>query len=152
MRKIAALAAVLGLAASPAPAAHSREAIAQLWAPAADRAAAETVTRCVYLRGEQAESGGWLGWVEPLAEEEGDGAHAFTLVDPEMGLGPAPTDFDVAFFADLGACPGAAPEPLARLDGPANEEGTIPGGARFALVTQSDDVLVPFVLTIGTPA
>lgn len=95
-----------------------------------------------------------FGFVIDLLPEEGDGLHTFELVDGNMsavdGLITEPANFDVAFYADLGSCGDAAnPPPSVRFQAPLTDQGTVPDGARYAVVTMSGKVLAGFDLFIA---
>lgn len=99
------------------------------------------------------EDHGAFGSVIELLPGEGDGAHMFSLLDAEMGFTPPPADFDITFYTDIGSCDPAsfrmpAPSDPPVFDGPYNEQGMIPLGMRYAVVTTKDGIEVPFELRI----
>ena len=101
----------------------------------------EAALRCGYLADARLGAGP-LGHVAVLLDDEGDGTHRFALVDGQMGFFDGiieRADYDVAFYADLGSCGVGDPPVLARFDGPWNEEGAIPQGARYALITLGNE-------------
>lgn len=104
----------------------------------------------------------YIGRVVSIRAEEADGRHRFRLLDGDMGpwdsdggivFGPD-TDFDVAFYATPGPCDGTLPpareEPV-RFDGPFNEEGIIPAGSRFAVVTLANNPFSAFIFEVHGP-
>lgn len=95
--------------------------------------------RCAWLSA-GASSQGVLGWIVTLSDE--DELHTFSLSGPR--------DPDVTFYSHLGACDGMNDAvPLRIFSGPASEAGSIPLGARYAVITVSvSSVTIPFVFSI----
>lgn len=113
------------------------------------------LARCAHLNDLPKDSvGGSLGGVVvELLPGEDDGAHAFVLTDAQMGITPPPTNFDVTFVSSLGACGSGGVSPVEPAEPPVfarpgDESVIIPVGMRFAIVTATDGVDVPFELII----
>jgi len=109
-------------------AAHTRQIEGTILLPAAKAAPAlqpvDRPARCAWLA-TGPRSQGVLGWVVELTAE--DTGHTFSLSDA--------LDPDVSFYADLGTCDGSDPISLQTFSGLSWEAGTIPTGARYAVIT-----------------
>lgn len=153
-RTVAALALAALTAGMPAGAVPPRRAGGSVSVPTGNLPgeAPFAIARCeAVTRGHQSAG---LGFVVDLLPEEGDGTHTFELVDGNMsavdGLITEPANFDVAFYDDLGSCGDAAtPPPSVRFQAPLTDRGTIPAGARFAVVTMTGKVHAGFDMFIS---
>lgn len=155
MRRIVAGVLLLALTAIvPARAIPPRRASGSVTIPTGDMPGEMpfALARCEALTNGHSSAG--FGFVIDLLPEEGDGRHTFELVDGNMsavdGLITEPANFDVAFYADLGSCGDAAnPPPSARFQAPLTDRGTVPGGARYAVVTMSGKAHAGFEMFIA---
>lgn len=119
-----------------------------------------TAERCIFTVAGNASSVDFIGRVLPIREDEAGGHHRFRLLDGDMGpwdsgqgpvFGPD-TDFDVTFFTSLGPCDGSAQShDIGRFAGPFNEEGIIPAGSRYAVVTLANNPLSAFIFEVHAP-
>lgn len=118
-----------------------------------------TAERCIYSTVGNESSVDFIGRVIPILQEEAGGYHRFRLLDGDMGpwdAGDGPvfgpdTDFDVTFFASLGPCDGSASQDVGRFASPFNEEGIIPAGSRYAVVTLANNPFSAFIFEVYAP-
>lgn len=155
MRRLALAVFVFVLAIAPAHAGVPRRASGFVTIPTGDvpGEAPFALARCeaITLGHENAS----FGFVIELLPAEGDGNHTFELVDGNMssvdGLINEPANFDVGFYANLGSCGDAtAPPPSTRFQEPLTDRGTIPAGARYAVVTMTGKALASFEMFIAS--
>lgn len=119
-----------------------------------------TAEQCIYSTVGNQTGVDYIGRVIPIHAGEADGHHRFRLLDGDMGpwdAGSGPvfgpdTDFDVTFFTSLGPCDGSASsQDVERFAGPYNEEGIIPAGSRYAVVTLANNPFSAFIFEVYEP-